>query len=285
MNSEQIYTLSEIKSRIERYDFPFSGITELGSAYFEFRKPSFYAGVALHAGHRVRDEILDAMEVKLEDRYREEDPHTERFIMDSPIQIIARDSRFEYDLNRERARAVYEEPVWGLNVLKRPLTPEEKEGSLSKYDEFHNLMDIATAYLFQQNQYGVIFDCHSYNYQREEKLPWHQDKKPVINVGTGPVNRLIFGHIIDDFLNRLGEISIDGHFIYAGENIVFKGGYLSRRLSKEHNNKLLVLAIEFKKIFMDEWSGQVYEDILEDLAEQFSQVCREVEINKQTEGR
>jgi len=60
---------------------------------------------------------------------------------------------------------------------------------------------------------------------------------------------------------------------------------LSRRLSKEHNNKLLVLAIEFKKIFMDEWSGQVYEDILEDLAEQFSQVCREVEINKQTEGR
>ena len=96
---------------------------------------------------------------------------------------------------------------------------------------------------------------------------------------------MIFGHIIDDFLNRLGEISIDGHFIYAGENIVFKGGYLSRRLSKEHNNKLLVLAIEFKKIFMDEWSGQVYEDILEDLAEKFSQVCREVEINKQTEGR
>ena len=38
-------------------------------------------------------------------------------------------------------------------------------------------------------------------------------------------------------------------------------------------------------IFIDEWSGQVYEDILEDLAEQFSHVCREVEINKQTEGR
>jgi len=272
MRSEQIFSLSEIRSRLEKQDFPFSGITELGSAYFEFRKPAFYAGIAIHAGDRVRDEILKCMAVSQEDRYREEDPHTERFIKDFPIQIIGRDSRFEYDINRKKETAVYQTPemAWGLEVLNMPLTDEAIRRTLEKYDEFHALMDILVDYLCGQHEYGVIFDCHSYNYQREARRPWYEDEKPVINVGTGPVNRERFALIIEILMNRFSGISVENRPIYVGENVVFKGGNLSQRLSKAHYDTLLVLAIEFKKVFMDEHSGELYAEVLEELAEQFS---------------
>ena len=44
----------------------------------------------------------------------------------------------------------------------------------------------------------------------------------------------------------------------------------------EYYDQLLFLAIEFKKIFMDEWSGRLYEDILEQLADAFSLGVKQV---------
>ena len=58
---------------------------------------------------------------------------------------------------------------------------------------------------------------------------WHMIDKPVINIGTGPVNRDLIGEVIDDLLFGLNELSIPGHPISVGENIVFKGGCLCLR--------------------------------------------------------
>ena len=40
---------------------------------------------------------------------------------------------------------------------------------------------------------------------------------------------------------------------------------MSRHLHKSFPGKVLSLSIEFKKTFMDEWSGELYKDKLEDL--------------------
>ena len=102
------------------------------------------------------------------------------------------------------------------------------------------------------------------------------NKKPDVNFGTRAVNRDLFGDVIDELLKYFNELSIDGHSLSAGENLEFKGGYLSRRRSPAHYDHLLVLATEFKKIFMDEWSGQLYEDTFEELLEGFSQVVNQI---------
>jgi len=270
--SENKYSLLDIETRLKNNDFPFSGITELGSAQFHFKQPAFYAGTAIHAGNRIRAQLQDIVAVDPADKYREEDPGTEAFIKAMPIQIIARDSRFEYDINRPAERAVYLTPdmAWGLTVWKRPLTQDEINVSLAKHAEFHQLMDIVVAYLRKQNSKAIIFDLHSYCYQREQRLPWYEDKKPVINLGTDPINRAIFGTMIQKFLHHLAKISVDGRTIAVAENEVFKGGYLARRLCANHYDHLAVFAIEFKKIFMDEWSGEFDQPIFEELVEKFS---------------
>ncbi len=272
------YTLDEIKKKLQQEDLPFSGTTELGSARFVFREPASYAGIAIHAGSRIREDLKDKLYVSLEDRYREEDPGTDLFIGKLPIQVVALDSRFEYDVNRSAEKAIPQTPemAWGLTVWNSPLTEEEIAASLTKYQEFQLLMDLVSAYLVKQaggkggDGRVYIFDLHSYCYQREQRGPWYENAKPVINLGTDAINNDIFRKSIDDFLRKLKKIKVKGRAITVAENEVFKGGYLARRLSALHQDRLAVFAIEFKKIFMDEWSGEFNLPVYEELVEQFS---------------
>lgn len=245
----QTYSLESIRQHLDAGALPFSGITAKGSAEFKFLRPAGHAGVALHAGHDVRPDVAQKMNINPADRRYEEDPHTEAFLQSFPIQIVARYSRFEYDPNRPLQSAVYTTPdtCWNLDVWHRPQTEVEKAESIAKHQELHGLMDIVADYLLQNSRYGILFDLHSYNYQRKGPVEWHVDPKPVINLGTGPVNRGVFGDCLADFMNRLESFHIDDRRIYAAENEIFKGGHLARRLSRNHYDRLLVLAIELKR--------------------------------------
>ena len=40
------------------------------------------------------------------------------------------------------------------------------------------------------------------------------------------------------------------------ENVRFRGGHLSRHVNSAHGDRALALALEFKKTWMDEWTGE-----------------------------
>ena len=271
-------SIPEIKKKLENNEFPFSGITLYGSTEFHFLQPSFYAGVAMHAGHLVRSDLDNIMLATEKGRFREEDPYTERFIKKFPIQIIGRDSRFEYDLNREAGRAIsdYEKKIWGIRVWKNELDREERNFSLIKHQEFHDLMDLVVEYLNRQNRYSVVFDMHSYCYQREGTISWHDDPRPEINIGTRAVNRTVFGRVIEDLKYQLSNMRIDGYPVRIAENEVFSGGYLAKRLSKAYPDRLLVLSLEYKKIFMDEKTGELYNSEFDLLTQCFNNVVHKI---------
>ena len=260
---EEILSLQEIKERLSKNELPISGETTLRSAKFKILRPAFYAGIALHTGRCVRPELLKKMAVSDRERYRDEDPYTDLFIQKFPIQIIACDSRFEYDLNRDRESCVYEKfkKKWNLKVWNDEPAAEEKELSHKKFDEFFTLVDLISNFLLQQSSYAVIFDMHSFCFQRYEQKAWHIDEKPEINVGTMASNRELFKPLIDDFINLLKRSKIENHQIRVAENKLFPGGYLSRRIAKNHYSNILTLALEYKKIFMDELSGEFYPGI------------------------
>ena len=252
-------------------DLPFSGLSELGSARFVFLRPSFCCATAIHASSRIRDKLYPKLKISPEDRLREEDPGTEKFLESFPIQVIAADSRYEYDINREESRAIYD-IAWGVEVWEESPNETEKKISLAKHAEFHRLMDIIARYLIRLKGYGIIFDYHSFNYRR---TPGEPDTKPDINIGTGPVNRGRFGDKIDNFISHLKDITVNGRHLRVAENEIFSGGYLSRRLSSGYYDNILVLAIEFKKIYTDEWTGEIFGPVLEELVEKFNRAVDE----------
>jgi hypothetical protein len=80
---------------------------------------------------------------------------------------------------------------------------------------------------------------------------------PEINVGTGTVDRARWGALVDRFCADLVAASPPGRQLDVRENVKFQGGWMSRWIHQTFPETGCALAIELKKTFMDEWTGEV----------------------------
>lgn len=215
---------------------------------------------AIHNGHGVRDEILELFNLSEDERLREEDPFTGDWTAIADTRIIGLSSRFEVDLNRSREKAVYIEPedAWGLQVWKSRPSKEIVERSLLEYDEFYN----ETSYVLKdlQQQFGkfVVYDLHSYNHMRNgpSEQPADPASNPEVNVGTGTLDHEYWAPVIERFMTDLHNFNYLGRHLDVRENVKFKGGNFSKWINENFDKSGCAIAIEFKKFFMDEWTGE-----------------------------
>lgn len=215
---------------------------------------------AIHNGHEIRDEISELFNLSESERLREEDPYTGDWTSIAETRIIGLNSRFEVDLNRQREKAVYIEPedAWGLQVWKSKPSKEIIKRSLLEYDAFYNetfnvLKDL-------QRQFGkfVVFDLHSYNHMRggSDDQPADPTSNPEVNIGTGTLDRERWATIIDRIMSDLHNFNYLGRHLDVRENVKFKGGNFSKWINENFNHTGCAIAIEFKKFFMNEWTGE-----------------------------
>ena len=224
--------------------------------------------VALHAGHDIRPDIESRMRLDDDARFREEDPFTDQIAEAVTSRVVVFRSRFEVDLNRPREDALYQTPeaCWGLEVWHDGLPTELVERSLAIHDAFYadlgrRLDDLAARGPF------VVFDVHSYNHRRESKdaPPSPQAGHPDLNVGTRWVESR-WRPVLDVLEAEFRGVEVDGHQLDVREDVVFRGGYLPRWISERYAGTGCGIALEFKKTFMDEWTGAVDPDHLQTLA-------------------
>ena len=214
---------------------------------------------AIHAGHVLRPALAELTALDDDERSREEDPFTDQFLGDLGVRINVHQSRFEVDLNRPRDEAVYEHPddAWGLTVWKHELPAEEVERSRRLHDEFYAELAHHMDRLASRGRF-LVLDIHSYNHRREgpdgPAAPLADN--PAVNVGTGALDRVRWGHVVDSFIGGLRLQSVDGHPLDVRENVRFRGGHLSRWVAANYPDTGCTLALEFKKLFMDEWTGE-----------------------------
>ncbi len=209
---------------------------------------------AIHDGHHLRAECAAAGALDDATRLREEDPYTARIASVVPTRLIATRSRFEVDLNRPRDKAVYTcaADAWGLECWREPPLPELIARSLEVYDEFYATLDRVLRARVQRYGTFVVLDIHSYNHRREPaREPAAVAENPEVNLGTESVDRGRWGGLIDQFREDLSSAgSLD-----VRENVKFKGGAMSRWINARFPTTGCSLALEFKKTFMDEWTG------------------------------
>jgi N-formylglutamate deformylase len=215
---------------------------------------------AIHDGHELRDEVADLIALDERERFREEDPFTGIWTAVAETRLIARRSRFEMDLNRPREKAVYLTPddCWGLNVWKEELTPEIVERSLAQYDAFY--AELRRLFTDLEKRFGrfVVFDIHSYNHRRDgaDNPPENPEENPEVNVGTGTMNREKWSPVVERFMDDLRSFDFLGRRLDVRENVKFKGGNMARWTHENFPETGCALALEFKKFWMDEWTGE-----------------------------
>jgi hypothetical protein len=186
---------------------------------------------------------------------------------DSSIRVYR--SRFEVDLNRPRdkAIAIHPEDCWGLKVWRERPPESTIERSLGLYDRFYSEVGELLDGLVERWNRLLVLDLHSFNHRRggPDQPAESIIDNPEINVGTGTMDREYWAALVDAFLGALRSEQFRNRPLDVRENVKFMGGFFPRWVHSRYPKKVCVLSLEFKKIFMDEWSATADIAALEDL--------------------
>jgi N-formylglutamate amidohydrolase len=224
---------------------------------------------AIHAGHDLRNEISAMMSLPETDRLREEDPFTDRWVGIAANRVVVNRSRFEVDLNRPREKAIYVVPedAWGLEIWKEPLPQALVDGSLELYDRFYAEMADLCDQVIAEHGRVLVLDLHSYNHRRNGPDAPVDDPElnPEINLGTDPIESPVWTPVVNRFAQTMAETPFDDAHLDVRANLKFKGGHMSRWINNRYGDRGCSIAIEMKKIYMDEWTGALDEDTTENI--------------------
>lgn len=216
---------------------------------------------AIHDGHYIKPQLLPHMLLNEQERAREEDPYTGYMVKDLPVtNVVVHTSRFQVDVNRVKDKAIYLQPqdAWGLHVWKDTLPQHEKDEIYNEYDFFYASIQSLLKKTVDDFGYFLILDVHSYNHRRDDAFTMADEKThPEINLGTA-YNHQKWKNIIDGYTSFLQMQQYNGRNFDARENIIFKGGAFAQWAINHYGDKGCVISVEFKKTFMDEWTGVGY---------------------------
>lgn len=238
------------------------GAPAAGSALWSVeRAASPLIGTAIHNGHALRDEVAAVMGLDDPGRLREEDPFTAYAIKDVPNRIVFHRSRFEIDLNRDAEGAVYLRPdqAWGLDIWAQRPEDGLVKRSLDVHAAYYAMLHQTLAAIAAEHGQFVLLDIHSYNHRRNgpEADPTPEAEAPQINIGTISMDRSRWAHVVDPLIDSLRSFSFRGRPMDVRENIAFEGrGEQTRFVHANFPDSGCAIAIEFKKFFMDEWTGE-----------------------------
>ena len=216
---------------------------------------------AIHDGHGLRPDVAAAMALSDGDRLREEDPFTGQAVAEVDNHIIVHRSRFEFDLNRAADGAIYETPEqsWGLKVWHEAPDPALFARSRELHAAYYRMLGSYLDEIAAEHERFVLLDVHSYNHRRDgpEGIATPQEEAPDINIGTFSMPREQWAFLLDPLMEAMRGFDFNGRKLDVRENVAFQGkGEQTRFVHERYPGRACAIAIEYKKFFMDEWSGE-----------------------------
>lgn len=224
---------------------------------------------AIHDGHHIRDSLLPFLAIGDADRRREEDPLTAMLLSAGDTKLRMLSSRFEFDVNRAREHAISDDPAdtWDLRIWNTLPAPEVGR-SLSRYDEFYRMIESVLHAHLDQWGCALLLDIHSYNHRREgpAAAPAAQQSNPDIDLGVTTLDMTRWGDSVRRFEAVLSGSTVGGRLPDVRRNVRYAGGgHFPEWVYTRFGTDVCTISLEYKKIFMDEWSGTADIAAIEDL--------------------
>jgi hypothetical protein len=225
------------------------------------RGPGPVIATAIHDGHELRPSVAAAMHLPDADRLREEDPFTGQAVVGVPTHVVVHRSRFEFDLNRAAETAVYRTPEqsWGLRVWRGDPDDALVADSLAIHTAYYRMLGALLDGIAEEHGRFVLIDVHSFNHRRNgpdgDAMP--QEDAPDINIGTFSMPRAEWAFLLDPLMEAMRGFDFNGRTLDVRENVAFQGkGEQTRFVHERYPGVGCAIALEFKKFFMDEWTGE-----------------------------
>lgn len=224
-----------------------------------------FVATAIHNGARMAESLLAKCALSSAERYYEEDPLTGEFISSLPIVLQAEDSRYEYDLNRVPEHCIYS-IAWGKNVWNEELSKSEIATITAKHDTYYRILRALLKKLEALHGFAVVYDIHSYNYQRREQ------PTPVFNIGTEQINMRKWRNDIGRLVGLLEGVSLPNVENLVAVNDVFSGLGYQASFVKQFFPNCLCIPLELKKVYMNELTGEHFPLVIEQLKTELKRV-------------
>lgn len=217
---------------------------------------------AVHAGHHVREELRPYFNFDEGGRRREEDPATDRFTAVADHAFVCWNSRFEVDLNRSRELALATEPerTWGLPIWKETPPDEVVAQSLAQHDRFYEIARCWLEQLIATHGALLLLDIHAYNHRRDgaEEPPANSEGNPDIDLGLTTLDAARFGGVAEALMAGLRQAPMAGRDLDVRGNVRYPdGGHWPEWVHANYGDHICTITLEYKKVYMDEWTGQV----------------------------
>ena len=220
--------------------------------------PSPLVAAAIHNGHDLRSTLLKRVKLTEAQRRYEEDAYTELFTHLSATRIVVGRSQFEVDLNRARGEAVYQRPEGpGSGNLEGAPASQRGRGLTGIARILPGRCGPArrgdcTAWRIRCLRHPLVQPSPRWS----ENGSGAQEGNPD-DFGTSCLDRSVRGSLLDAAMNELSRHRVNGKTLDVRENIKFKGRQFPHWVSGRYGERGCAIAIELKKIFMDEWTGVV----------------------------
>lgn len=220
---------------------------------------------AIHNGSRMAESLLAKCALTEAERYYEEDPLTGDFISSLPIVLQAEDSRYEYDLNRVPEHCIYS-VAWGKPVWRIAPSKAEIATITAKHDTYYRILRALLTKLEALHGFAVVYDIHSYNYQRREQ------PTPVFNIGTEQINMRKWRNDIGGLVGLLEGVSLPNIENLVAVNDVFSGLGYQASFIKQFFPDSLCIPLELKKVYMNELTGEHFPLVIEQMKTELKRV-------------
>jgi len=231
---------------------------EIAEFKFDFEMP--VVCTAIHNGHLLSEIIAGNIALTENERLYEEDPFTGYFTEICHNTVVVNYSRFQFDLNRPLEGSFYITPqqAWGLKVRKSEPGEAEIDFSNACYKWYYNEIKHHLDKLMEKHERVFVYDLHSYNHQRGGVEAEFDDpeQNPEIIIGTNNMPSIWFP-LVDKIVEQLRGEDYYGRGLDVRINVKFAGGHFSRWLHNTYGERVCCIALEFKKIFMNEWTGEI----------------------------
>jgi N-formylglutamate deformylase len=114
----------------------------------------------------------------------------------------------------------------------------------------------------------LVLDIHSYNHRRDgaDAPPADPGANPDIDLGVTTLDRELWGDVVDRFADTLRSHRAGGREPDVRENVRYPdGGHFPEWLYATYGPDVCTITLEYKKIYMDEWTAQADIAVIEDL--------------------
>ncbi|GAB3304196.1 N-formylglutamate amidohydrolase [Luteimonas notoginsengisoli] len=236
---------------------------------------------AIHDGHRMRPSLIPHLAISEQERRRDEDPLTGMLTSAGDVRLRVRSSRFQVDLNRPRDKALSDDPAdtWGIRFWNGRLPDEELALAHAEHDRFYAMVtELIDAQVARWGS-ALLIDIHSYNHRRDgaEAEPADPDGNPDIELGITTLDPDRWGDTARRFAEALRRTCVLGRPPDVRANVRYPtGGHFPEWVYANWGDKVCTISPEYKKIHMDEWTGQVDIQALEDFRNGMERAVAEV---------